>query len=245
MMKYEELIDAIGKSILIYPLCEKNIRGSSVCLTSSQYAWSLKTKNLLPGNENSISIEPHDIAILLTNETISINKSIAGSCIANLYLSAMGLSMNSTLIDPGYTGRLLITFTNNSSQTVHIQFGDKIAHIRFHALKGETQLEQKFETWVHSRIFNTLNIKPPDVMYDAICREPAALLGKLVGSNEYKRLDERRKQKSILRRLRRISMPVILIGVIVGIYISSLPDTIKTAIPSIIALLTLIYTKNK
>ena len=68
---FYDIINELGKNILIYPLDHCLIKGSSIDLSASKYAWSISDGKSLV-KENNIIIPPKQTAIIFTNETIYV-----------------------------------------------------------------------------------------------------------------------------------------------------------------------------
>ena len=100
----------LGKNISIFPFNEGNIRGCSVYITASKLAWSLKTKKKI-SDDKEIHIPADDAALIISTETISFDKNVAGICQSRVSLIKLGLGNSAAPIRPGYTGRLLIVST--------------------------------------------------------------------------------------------------------------------------------------
>ncbi len=134
MLSNMDLKKEFGKHIGLFPFIEKNIEGASIYFSASQYAWSLKSHQTVV-NGDKIKINANDTTIIFTEETIAIDKYFVGTCHTKVSYTVKGLSMSSTPIKPGWTGRLLIVLHNNSDADMEIKVGDTIAVIMLYKLK--------------------------------------------------------------------------------------------------------------
>lgn len=119
-----ELITA--KNLAIYPLKYKNINGSSINLTASKYAWNSEGNSIVDDNHKVITIEPGEIAHIMTEEALWVSTEISGTYHSRVSLSARGLSNISTTLDPEWTGLSYISLTNTSKKPQTINVGDGI-----------------------------------------------------------------------------------------------------------------------
>lgn len=130
-----------GKHIGIYPFKEENIEGGSIYLTASQYAWSRNAqKSILSSDGKTIAIDPHDTAIILTEESISLDMTVTGICLERVSFPTKALLSPSSPIKPGWTGRLLIALYNDSDDVVKIAVGDQIVVVMLFKLKKAATL---------------------------------------------------------------------------------------------------------
>lgn len=118
-LSYYDIINELGKNILIYPLNCIKVQNASIDLTASKHAWSINSKKSLL-KDDKIVIPPGESAIIFTNETIHISHKICGTFHSKVTLVAEGLSGISTTLDPLFTGILSITTTNNSDKEISL-----------------------------------------------------------------------------------------------------------------------------
>jgi len=126
----------LGKNIAIFPFNGENIRGCSVYITASKLAWSLKTKKKI-SNHEKILIPADDAALIISTETISLDKNVAGICQSRVSLIKLGLGNSAAPIRPGYTGRLLIVINNRTDKEIAIDIDTHIANVMLHRLVSE------------------------------------------------------------------------------------------------------------
>lgn len=130
----------LGRNLLIYPLKAGNIDSSSCDLTASRYAWKLSDKKSAVDN-NTITIPAKESVLIVTEETISLQKNLCGLCCSGVALATRGLIINTTPIKCGWIGRLIFTVHNPTSNKVQIRVGDKIAVLLVERLRSSTKKE--------------------------------------------------------------------------------------------------------
>lgn len=134
MLSDSDLRKEFGKHIGLFPFESKNVEGGSIYLTASRYAWSREMHTPIVQND-IIRIEKGDTAIILTAESISLDETVSGVCLARVSHPVKGLLSSSTPIKPGWTGRLLISLYNSSNLPIEISVGEPIAVIMLSKLK--------------------------------------------------------------------------------------------------------------
>lgn len=140
MLSYKDIVNELGKNIFIYPLKNIQIKGASLDLTASKFAWSLKTKKSIC-LKDLIVIPPHDTAIIFTNEAIHVTGKIAGSYHSKVSFVAEGLSHIGTTLDPHYIGLSKLAIHNNSDTPFELPVNHTIVSVMFEYVK--TPLKKK------------------------------------------------------------------------------------------------------
>lgn len=138
---YYDIIHELGKNILIYPLDKCIIKGSSIDLSASKYAWSIKSQKSLVEND-VITIPPNDTAIIFTNETIYVSEKICGTYHPKVTLVSKGLSHIATTLDPCFIGISIISMTNLSNTDITIPVGSNFVSIMFYYIKTHSKETQ-------------------------------------------------------------------------------------------------------
>lgn len=132
----------LGKEVLVYPFNAMNIKGASINLSVSTYAWNINTKKKLQiskiEGEEFITIPPLTPVIISTLEAIYVSSRICGTYHSKVSLSAKGLGYISTTLDPKYFGTSLIGVTNNSSSEILLKVGSTFVTVMFSYLQSET-----------------------------------------------------------------------------------------------------------
>ena len=134
MLSYKDIVNELGKNIFIYPLNYIQIKGASIDLTASKFAWSLKTRKSICHN-NLIVIPPHDTAIIFTNEALHVTGKIAGSYHSKVSFVAKGLGHIGTTLDPHYIGLSKLAIHNNSDDPFELSVNHTIASVMFEYVK--------------------------------------------------------------------------------------------------------------
>ncbi|WP_199322343.1 MULTISPECIES: dCTP deaminase domain-containing protein [Calothrix] len=89
--------------------------------------------------EKIIEIKPNDTVIIETLESISLSKEIGATIHAMVSKSVIyGLSHISTTIDPGWTGKLLISIHNFRDNSVELRFRDSFCTVCFYRVESES-----------------------------------------------------------------------------------------------------------
>ncbi len=128
----------LGRNLLIYPLrCEK-IDSSSCDLTASRFAWKLSDKKSTV-ESGKITIPAKESVLIVTNETISLQKNLCGLCCSSVSLATKGVIINTTPIKCGWIGKLIFTVHNPTSKEVQVQEGEKIAVLLIERLRSSTK----------------------------------------------------------------------------------------------------------
>jgi len=150
MLSYEDTVKSLGKHLIIHPLNTSKLRGASVDLTASKWAWSLKNKESVVSsgvNGTYITIKPNDCIVVLTYETVAIDNTLMGKLYSKSFFVAKGLSPISGLVDPGFIGKIILTLHNQSEQAVVIHCeNDSITQISFDLLMTKTTKVYKERT---------------------------------------------------------------------------------------------------
>ena len=250
MLRYEEILAQMGKSIAIYPLTVESIQGSSVDLLAGEYAWSTVTKMsvvIRSAEGNVLKIAPNDVVIVYSHEVVSVDSTIAGTIHSKIIWTTHGIFMNSTNLDPGYTGNFMFTLYNRSNKEVLLQCGKTpIATLVFYYIGGRTKFQMKAKT-LQLRALNSIDIVPDSSeaadLDDQWRNSYEDVREKLKGSEEFSRLQAMKASSpkaKLISVFKRWLIPAILIAIIIIVYLSNLPESIKAAIPSVIALIALI-----
>lgn len=113
----------LGRNLLIYPLKSDNIKGASINLTASEYAWSLGTKETIVQN-GVITIPPHDTGLIETEETVAVSGRLAGTYHSRVKTASMGGGHVGTTLNPYWIGHSLIAIHNHTDHDITIKVGD-------------------------------------------------------------------------------------------------------------------------
>lgn len=128
----------LGRNLLIYPFNSNKIDSSSCDLTTSQYAWKLSDKQSAV-EDGKIKIPEKESVLIVTTETISLQKNLCGLCCSSVSLATKGVIINTTPVKCGWIGKLIITVYNPTNDAVTLSVGDKIAVLLVEQLKNSTK----------------------------------------------------------------------------------------------------------
>jgi dCTP deaminase len=108
-----------------------------LCLGREVFLSSKESVKCLDGNE-SVTIEPGDFALMLTEERLSLPTTHMGMITLRLRYKALGLiNVSGFHVDPGYTGHLIFAVYNAGPRPVTVRRGDPLFKIIFNKMDGE------------------------------------------------------------------------------------------------------------
>lgn len=125
-----DLYYEFGSNILLFPFVPYNIKGSSINLSISKYAWDLNTnKKLLKkavgdGDKEALIVPPYSTVAIATQEIIYVGNNICGTYHSKVGMMISGFSGISTTLDPGYIGTSLICLHNHTPYPQELIIGD-------------------------------------------------------------------------------------------------------------------------
>jgi len=129
-----ELINA--KNIAIHPLKTENIKGSSINLTASKYAWNISTKeSALSEDQQKILIPPHSTVCIFTEEAVWVSRKIGGTYHPRVSLVSKGMGNISTTLDPQWYGLSLVGVNNPTTQPIELKVGEAFVSVILYYLK--------------------------------------------------------------------------------------------------------------
>ncbi len=135
MLSIENIYSEFGKNIYIYPTKHLIIKGASVDLSASRFAWSLKTKKSIYDNEKRvIKIPAFDSAVIFTNEVLYVTNKIAGTYHSKVSFTANGLGHIGTTLDPEFIGPSKIIIHNHSSEDFELPENHTMVSVCFYKL---------------------------------------------------------------------------------------------------------------
>lgn len=258
MLNHERLISMLGKDLIIYPLNLDKVKSASVDLTLGSFAWSLNTtKRIFADDSDSktISILAKETICILTKETLALNNKIVGIVFPKLHISSRGVIMNSTLVEPNYTGCLMLTLYNSSDSNLKLDLDKSVARLVLSEHEKGTSYTNNLG-WVHYPAISSNCFEMDDIVRAGLSHDYLydrdKLLEKFKLSSEYSKLvqiqNEQMSNKAsskFKQALLNIAVPIIVIIGIIVIYISNVSIELKTAIPSIIAVISLLLTLRR
>ena len=76
-------------------------------------------------------LPPHSYALGVTVETFNIPKNVIGLCMGKSTYARSGLIVNTTPLEPGWRGRLVLEFSNSADLPIRIYANEGIAQVTF------------------------------------------------------------------------------------------------------------------
>lgn len=127
--------------ILIEPLEYKYLTPVGYDLRVGEEGFSWNKKSIIKiKDEGKITIGPNDTVVIKTLESITLSNIVSAtihSIVSNIVYH--GLSDISTTVDPGWTGKLLITVHNNRDISTELMFKDPLCTICFYKVENPAQ----------------------------------------------------------------------------------------------------------
>lgn len=174
----------LGRNLLIYPLKGENIKGASINLSASRFAWSLGTKREIV-TDGQIIIPPHDTGLIETEEIVAITGKLAGTYHSRVKSVSMGTGHIGTTMNPYWIGHSLIAIHNHTDQAVNIPVGSPIVTLVLYYLNRKAKRPED---------------NPPgreDILQDfALSNEAKDWLYELPYAKDRKALKEKMKEES-------------------------------------------------
>ncbi|MTJ15029.1 deoxycytidine deaminase [Anabaena sp. UHCC 0187] len=138
----EERKNTPDKGIAIDPFEEKSLTPVGYDLRVGRKGFSWKSKcEINIQQEGIIEIQANDTVVIETLEKISLSKEVGATIHAMVSKSVLyGLSHISTTIDPGWTGKLLISVSNYRDSSVVIRFQDSFCTVCFYKVESEAKV---------------------------------------------------------------------------------------------------------
>ncbi len=134
MLSNVDIAKELNKNIWIYGLNTDNIKGSSINLTASKWAWRV-SDGLTAVNGNIITIPSHDTVLVETEEVIHVSDKIAGTYHSKVGVASKGIGHIGTTLDPNWCGNSLIALHNTSKNDIQINVGDTFVSLIFYYVK--------------------------------------------------------------------------------------------------------------
>lgn len=76
-------------------------------------------------------LPPHSYALGVTVETFNLPRNVIGFCLGKSSYARSGLIVNTTPLEPGWRGRLVLEFSNSANLPVRIYADEGIAQVTF------------------------------------------------------------------------------------------------------------------
>lgn len=140
MLSNVDIAKELNKNIWIYGLNTDNIKGASINLTASKWAWRVSDGGTAAVND-IITIPPHDSVLVETEEVIHVSDKIAGTYHSKVGLVSKGIGHIGTTLDPNWCGNSLIALHNTSGDPIDIKVGDTFVSLIFSYVKTEAKTD--------------------------------------------------------------------------------------------------------
>ncbi|WP_414585030.1 dCTP deaminase domain-containing protein [Scytonema sp. PCC 10023] len=138
----EERRNNSTKGISIDPFEEKYLTpvGYDFRVGVKGFSWKNKREFDIE-QERRIEIEPNDTVVIETLESVSLSKEVGATIHAMATRAVLqGFSHISTTIDPGWTGKLLISVHNYRDSSVELRFRDSFCTVCFYKTESESKV---------------------------------------------------------------------------------------------------------
>ena len=76
-------------------------------------------------------LPPHSYALGVTVETFNMPRNVVGICLGKSTYARSGLIVNTTPLEPGWRGRLVLEFSNSADLPIRIYANEGIAQVTF------------------------------------------------------------------------------------------------------------------
>lgn len=130
------------KGIFIEPFEEKYLTPVGYDFRVGVKGFSWKNKREIDiEKDKCIEILPNDTVVIETLESVSLSKEVGATIHAMVSKAVLyGLSHISTTIDPGWTGKLLISVSNYRDSSIELRFRDSFCTVCFHKMESESKV---------------------------------------------------------------------------------------------------------
>lgn len=217
-----DIVKELGKNIFIHPIKDENLKGATINLTASEYAWCISNGECaFISSSRTIKIPAHDTVLIETEEVIYISKKICGTYHSKCKLVSKGLGHVGTTLDPEFIGPSLIAIHNHTNFDKEIDVGDSFVSLTLYYLNSKSTVQNTNEPG-QSPLLNECKLsKSAQKWLDSDWRKSSvALKRRMIESEPYKniKLNYISKNKSWYYFNNIITQIVVLAIVIIGTY---------------------------
>lgn len=145
VLSSKDLKKEMGTNIYIHPFKIENIKGNTINLTASEFAWSLSKDECICSDKRIIKIPPRDTALVYTKEALYVSNKIGGTYHSKVSMVSKGLGHIGTTLDPMYLGLSLIAIHNHTDKEVPLKVGSTFVSLMFHYLKTPTDNKKRHD----------------------------------------------------------------------------------------------------
>ncbi|WP_144646577.1 dCTP deaminase domain-containing protein [Priestia megaterium] len=138
IVRKQQDFDLSGTNIQMNDIDEDQLTGDSEANTSYDlkigdvYLDHRESKPSSLSERGKIKLTPGAAVIIQTKEFVHFPKTRFGQIVPKVGLLRKGISNTTSKIDPGYSGRLLITLFNLGKNTIHLEKGEKFCTLIVH-----------------------------------------------------------------------------------------------------------------
>lgn len=209
MLSIVDIKREIGTNIYLYPIHSDSIKGNSVDLHASQFAWSLKTSKRLDIQNNHLILPPYDTSLIYTEESIYVSEKIGGTYHSKVTLVSKGLGHIGTTLDPKYLGASLIAIHNHSDKPFSLRIGAEFVTIVFHYLASPDYKDARNHDNDpgHPRMLDGLEGKDEYIEWrdqNKWTVQQNILYNKMIDSDEYRKCKQDFEREQIVFNRRRL-----------------------------------------
>jgi deoxycytidine triphosphate deaminase len=168
----EKLIEFHAPTQIKYCGCELTLGKAVAPRTGEVLSVSDKPRNWFSSvlaTRKCFVIEPSETKILVTKEKLNMPKDLCATYGQLNRLANKGLMiLNTSIVEPGYSGPLSCVLVNFSSQTHALSPGDPIAKLTFHEVKGtpEQLLTDSFTHDEYEKLVSKNSVSLPQSLLD-------------------------------------------------------------------------------
>lgn len=134
---------------------------------------------------NPIIMRPGDVVTIITYEEVQLPDDLLGRIISKGHLFSIGLSPVITFIDPGFSGKLGITFINHSKRSVKFRYKESICKIEFEKLgkkvknpyRGQHNFASEIWPLDYSKFTSKRKLESKEIRNNTFLRDEAKFFG--------------------------------------------------------------------
>lgn len=205
MLSIVDIKREIGTNIYLYPIHSESIKGNSVDLHASRFAWSLKTSKRLAVQDNHLILPPHDTSLIYTEESIYVSEKIGGTYHSKVTLVSKGLGHIGTTQDPKYLGNSLIAIHNHRDNPFSLRIGSEFVSLIFYYL-ASADYKNTCSHDSHLRMLDGLEGKDEYIEWrdqNKWTVQQNILYNKMIDSDEYRKCKQDfEREQAVFNRMR-------------------------------------------
>ena len=143
-----------------------------VSITDGGMGWVRTVRNWVAGSSKAkkcFVLEPADTMIIITKEILNMPEDLCATYGQLNRLANRGLMiLNTSVVEPGYSGPLSCVLVNFSSQRLALIHGESIAKLNFHTLQGkpDSLFSGKFDHEAYEQLASQNAINLPKSLLD-------------------------------------------------------------------------------